>query len=833
MTQSQTAGPGHRPLGDVVTSAQRREAYRAQGLWTEDTLAARVNLHARTSPTAVAVVDERGARCHTYLELQRDSAAVAQRLRETGVLPGDVVCLQLPNRYEAVVCAVAINSLGAVINPLLPNYRAKELLHVFRTAQPRAIITPQSYRGCDYPAMVAEVRAQSGVEPIHVVDGPVDPMGAAVSLVEILGRAAADPMLLSETPSAVSELIFTSGTEATPKAIMHTEANTNLAARTVFVDLGASGADVVWMPSPVGHSTGFNYGIRVAIYHGCTLVLQDLWDAAEAVRLVQQFNCSYTLAATTFLRDLVEECERTGARLDQLAHFGCGGAPVAPELVARAQQVGIGVLRLYGSTEVLCATWNRPGDPLAVRMHTDGRPLSHTEIEIRGEAGDAVSVGTPGELYVRSAQASVGFYGDEARTAATYLPDGWIRTGDLGVLDAQGHLAIVGRKKEIIIRGGVNIAPREIEDMLATFPEIERAVVVGMPDERLGERGCACVVLRPGQRLELTELVGRLTGAGLATYKLPERLEIVERLPMTASGKVQKHELVRRIQDLDRSSQQAVLPMHDDDARLVTCVRQEIPGRAGLVGVITLNRPDQLNAISWDLVAAFDAAITELASDESVRAIVVTGRGRAFSAGGDLKAYQQLQRDSTRFPQFIDDLHAAFSRLRGLRVPVIALINGVTAAGGLELLLSCDIALAAQTARIGDAHLNFGQMGGGGVLTLLPRIIGIAKAVELVMTGRFLSSAEAAEWGLVSRVVPDEELFDAGMELVQSIAAKSPLAVANAKQVMNAVWSDAMSVSTGLRLERDRDALYCLTSEDAPEGLAAFAEKREPVFTGR
>ncbi|HEX3335224.1 MAG TPA: AMP-binding protein [Jatrophihabitans sp.] len=831
MTQPQTADPRRRSLADTVTSAERREAYRAQGLWTADTLAARVNLHAGTTPHAVAVVDERGARRHTYLELQRDAAAVAQALRERGVLPGEVVCLQLPNRYEAVVCAVAINSVGAVINPLLPNYRAKELVHVFRTAQPRVIITPQHYRGWDYPAMVAEVRAQSGVEAIHVVDGPVDPAGAAASLPDILRLAAPpDPVLLAETPSTVSELIFTSGTEATPKAIMHTEANTNLAARTVFADLGASGADVVWMPSPVGHSTGFNYGIRVAIYHGCPLVLQDLWDAAEAVRLVQQFNCSYTLAATTFLRDLVEECERTGARLEQLTRFGCGGAPVAPELVARAQEVGIGVLRLYGSTEVLCATWNRPGDSLAARLHTDGRALSHTEIEIRGEAGDALDVGTPGELYVRSAQASVGFYGDEARTAATYLPDGWIRTGDLGVLDAQGHLAIVGRKKEIIIRGGVNIAPREIEDMLATFPEIERAVVVGMPDERLGERGCACVVLRPGQHLELAELVERLKAAGLATYKLPERLEIVDQLPMTASGKVQKHELIRHIQGLDRSS--PVTPMRDG-ARLVTCVRQEIPGRAGLVGVITLNRPDQLNAISWDLVAAFDAAVTELDSDEAVRAIVVTGRGRAFSAGGDLKAYQQLQRDPTRFPQFIDDLHAAFSRLRGLRVPVIALINGVAAAGGLELLLSCDIALAAQSARIGDAHLNFGQMGGGGVLTLLPRIIGIAKAVELVMTGRFLSSAEAAECGLVARVVPDEQLFDEGMALVQSIAAKSPLAVANAKQVMNAIWSDSVSVSTGLRLERDRDALYCLTSEDAPEGLAAFAEKREPVFTGR
>lgn len=258
-----------------------------------------------------------------------------------------------------------------------------------------------------------------------------------------------------------------------------------------------------------------------------------------------------------------------------------------------------------------------------------------------------------------------------------------------------------------------------------------------------------------------------------------------------------------------------------------------IVGRKGSVATLTLNRPDQLNAISWDMVRALGAAVTDVGALEDVRAVLVTGAGRAFSAGGDMKAYVPLQRDPVAFPRFVAELHATFGRLRTLPVPVIALINGVTAAGGLELALNCDIVMIAKSARIGDCHLNFGQMGGGGVLTLLPRFVGIARATELVLSGRMLSADEALEWGLVSRVVPDEQLTGAALDLVGEIAQKSPLAVANAKYVMTSVWSESASVTAGLRLELERNAVYCLTSEDAPEGLAAFSEKRDPEFLGR
>jgi enoyl-CoA hydratase len=233
------------------------------------------------------------------------------------------------------------------------------------------------------------------------------------------------------------------------------------------------------------------------------------------------------------------------------------------------------------------------------------------------------------------------------------------------------------------------------------------------------------------------------------------------------------------------------------------------------------------------MIREFDAAVSLLAGDESVRAVLITGSGRAFSAGGDLKSYLELQRDPVRFPRFVGDLHRAFGRLRALEVPVVALVNGVTAAGGLELLLNCDLAIAAASARIGDAHLNFGQMGGGGVLTLLPRLVGLQRAAELIFSGKFLTAEEAAGWGLVAEVVPDTELLTRGLEFAQLVATKSALAVANAKFVMNKVWSESMTVGAGLALELERNTWYCLTAQDAREGLAAFSEKRDPKFIGR
>jgi acyl-CoA synthetase (AMP-forming)/AMP-acid ligase II len=540
---------GEAGLHDLVTAPDRARAYRRAGQWDDVTLAGRVAALADSRPDDVAVVDDAGRGRHTYAELRRDSTTLAAALAGLGVRPRDVVSVQLPNWYHAVVAALAVQQAGAVINPLLPNYRVRELAHVFETAAPRAILTPATYRGFDHRPLIGEVTRATGHSVVHLVAGS----GANRSDLTVEGILAGGlPAGSTWHPPTVvaadvSELIFTSGTEANPKAIMHTEQTTNFSARIAFAHLGMGPDDVVWMPSPIGHSTGFNYGVRFALYHGLALVLQDQWDPVLALELIERERCSYTLAATTFLQDLVGAAGANPARRHRFRHFGCGGAPVPPDLVEAAAGLGITVRRLYGSTEMLVATWNGPSATLAQRMQTDGSAVPHVEVTVRDDDGRPSPEGAPGEIWGRGPNTCVGFFRDPERTARTFLHDGWVRSGDLATIDAHGYLTVVGRKKEIIIRGGINIAPREIEDLLHQFPEVERAAVVGLPDPRLGERSCACLVLRAGATLDLETTVARLRAGGLATYKLPERLVVLDTLPTTASGKVQKHEIVRRL----------------------------------------------------------------------------------------------------------------------------------------------------------------------------------------------------------------------------------------------------------------------------------------------
>jgi enoyl-CoA hydratase len=263
--------------------------------------------------------------------------------------------------------------------------------------------------------------------------------------------------------------------------------------------------------------------------------------------------------------------------------------------------------------------------------------------------------------------------------------------------------------------------------------------------------------------------------------------------------------------------------------------RVDLTGFEGVaqLGVVRLDGPEHLNALGWETFRQLRAAFIEVEEDPAVRAVAVTGTGRAFSAGGNLSAYRTLQRDPVEFPRYMDDAHRAFELPSFMRKPVVALVNGVTVAGGLELVLSCDFAFAARSARLGDGHMNFGQMGGGGILTLLPRVIGLPRARELAFSGRLLSAEEALDWGLINRVVDDDDLLPAAVEFASTVAQHSPLALANVKRVMTRGFLDGTGAAQNMQVERETTLRYCLTSSDAPEGLAAFAERRQGRFTGR
>jgi len=535
-----------RPI-DVVTGASRREAYERDGSWNGDTLVDRVSAHAHAAGDRPAVVDRAGERSHSYAELDSDSNRLANALAAWGVQPGEVVSVQLPNWYETVVVQLGALKAGAVLNPLLPIYRSNELRHVLTVGAAPVFFSPVVYRGFDHAGQTAQLEGDlPTLSRTVLVD---DPVGGGEAFRQMLEAYPEHAPAIATPAASPSELIFTSGTEAQPKAVIHSENTTEFSARAAATALGLGQDDVVWMPSPIGHSTGLNYGVRVALHHGLPLVLQDAWSADVAAGLIEQLRCSYCVAATTFLSDLLIHARERATDFTSLRLFGSGGAPVPPDLVRAADDCGMSVLRLYGSTEVLVATWNRPESDDSKRWNTDGRPLDRVEVRIRREDGRDV-VNEPGEILVRGPNTSIGFFADPDRTAATFEPDGWVRTGDLGVLDDDGYLTVVGRKKEIIIRGGLNIAPSEVEAVVLRHPDVLEVAVVGIPDERLGERACACVVLGDDCTLELDDLVQFLKAQGLAAFKLPEQIARFDQLPKTQTGKVQKFKLAAELASL-------------------------------------------------------------------------------------------------------------------------------------------------------------------------------------------------------------------------------------------------------------------------------------------
>lgn len=249
--------------------------------------------------------------------------------------------------------------------------------------------------------------------------------------------------------------------------------------------------------------------------------------------------------------------------------------------------------------------------------------------------------------------------------------------------------------------------------------------------------------------------------------------------------------------------------------------------------LLTLNRPDELNPLDLGMLVQLRELLQKCDADPTVRTVLVTGAGSAFSAGGNLKKYIQMQKDPTVWAEFLEEAHLTFLAMRRIGKPLVSLVNGVAVAGGLELIVCSDFAYAAASARIGDAHLRYGQMGGGGALSLIPRAIGAQRARELIFSGRILPAEEALEWNLVSKVVPDGELIAAGLEFSELVARMSPLAVANVKFVINESLEAGLGVAAQMRLELERAARYNLTSHDAAEGLIAFSEKRKPEFQGR
>jgi acyl-CoA synthetase (AMP-forming)/AMP-acid ligase II len=479
----------------------------------------------------------------TYAQIAEQVERLAWQLAAKGVGRGDVISIQLPNCAEFIVIYLAATRLGAIANTLLPIYRFKELSYILGFAETKMIFGPDTIKSFDYRPLYRQLREQlPELEVVIVGNDCPDDMTDFSQLLELPVDGTSPRATLQGDD--VNILIFTSGTESSPKGVIHTHNTMSFGNHVVADLLKLTGDEIIWAPSPIGHATGLQWSVRMAIMLGATVVMQDPFDPAEAVDLIERERCTLTTAATPFASMLADVPGIEDRDLSSFRNFLCGGAAVPSSLGIRMREkVGCSLLPLWGMSECFMATLCAPDDPESVRFGTDGRALPGVEMAIfDSERKRILPAGEEGEIATRGPHVSPGYFRDPERTASTFI-DGWLFSNDLGVMNEQGYIRVLGRIKDIINRGGLKISAGEIEDMLLKHPAIKEVAIVGVPDDRLGEKACACVIARSGQQVSLEDLVATLKEIGVANYKLPEYIAYVETLPMTATGKVQKFQL--------------------------------------------------------------------------------------------------------------------------------------------------------------------------------------------------------------------------------------------------------------------------------------------------
>jgi cyclohexanecarboxylate-CoA ligase len=512
------------------------------GIWRGLTLADQLADVVSQNPDKVLLIE--GDNQLTVSQIDQQARALASALTARGLVPGDVVSFSLPNWPETVVIDLACAMLGLVCNPIIPIYRDAEVSYILRDAGSKVVFVPTTFRKFDYAAMIARHRADlPALEHVITVRGTAD---GATAFADLLSEGAPETFVpRTVDANAVKLIMYTSGTTGRPKGVLHSHntIDTEIQAISKFLSLGDE--DVILMPSPVSHITGYLYGIQMPFTLNAPAVFMESWDAAAAADLIDDHGVTFTIAATVFLQELTDFSLKNARPLPSLRYFPSGGAPVPPEVIHNAHKAFARCVcsRVYGSTEAPTVTLgvnSRNDETLGAT--TEGYVVGH-EVKIVDPAdGHEVSAGEEGEILSRGPEMCLGYAADE-HNAEAFEDDGYFHTGDLGVMTADGAMVITGRAKDLIIRGGENISPREVEDALHEHPAIHEAAVVAMPHPRMGETGCAYLVLNEGAELAFDNLISFLGRTGMAKQKYPERIEIIENFPRTAAGKIRKNVL--------------------------------------------------------------------------------------------------------------------------------------------------------------------------------------------------------------------------------------------------------------------------------------------------
>ncbi|HEX7821994.1 MAG TPA: AMP-binding protein [Sphingobium sp.] len=542
------------PSGLAVRwSDELAQRYLDEGHWTRSTLVDDARRAMGADPQAIFQIE--GDRRISRAEVWDQSLRLAGFFLSRGLVPGDVVSFQLPNWSETPVIALAARMCGLIINPIPPIYRGAELAYILADCGAKMIFIPGVFRKHDHAATVAELRCQLPALRDVVIVRDEGELNFAQT---VAGDPVAPDALPAVDPSAITIAMYTSGTTGKPKGVLHTHQTYGHRVRAMAEAWAIVADDVVFMPSPVTHITGAIWAFDMPWIAGNVSVLMDVWSPDDGIACIERNRCTVTGGATPFLQQMLDISEKAPGRLASLRLFFCGGTTVSPDLIKRASATFPGALffRAYGSTEMLTASLGiRSPEKAEMGAETDGEIVYPVEMRIVDAVTDApLPDGVEGEILLRGPGLFAGYL-HTADNEGNFCPDGFFRMGDLGQRvhesDGEGdYIVITGRKKDIIIRSGENISPKEVEDVLSTHPAVAEVAIVAMPSAVTGEKGCAFIIPRGEATIDLREIGRFLDQAGLARQKFPEHVVLVDDLPRVPSGKVKKDVLRIRAREI-------------------------------------------------------------------------------------------------------------------------------------------------------------------------------------------------------------------------------------------------------------------------------------------
>ena len=519
-----------------------RERYIASKGWHDVTFYDFIVQRAAEHPERIVFSDE--TRSLTYGQLKEQVERCAAFFKSIGIGAGDVVTLQFPNRVEFPIVFFSLELLGAIANKISPDFRRREVEYILRFSKSKAFVCASNFKGFDYAAMIDDLRPSLPGLTTVIVSGPT-----SVANVHSLeqGLAAFSPLSATDrvhmSPDAVMRMAFTSGTTGDPKGVMHSFNSTLYAAEVLNTEMHVTADDVLLIWLPVGLNWGY-LSLLQTVMSGARAVLMERFEAKRALALIEQHRASFIPTAPASLLAIMNVPDFKKYDCSSLRVVITGGASAAIETIRDYQTHMKGhLLELYGMLETGFHTFTRFEDDPEKVNGTIGRIVGQMELRLIDEAGNDVPYGAEGEIAAYGPSVHLGYFNNPSANKELFTEDDWFRTGDLGkYVDQAGNIMIVGRRKEMINRGGKKYFPREIEEFLYALPAVLHAAIVGVNDQRLGEKNCLCIVLKPGAQLSLDEVIASLKGQ-VADYKLPEMLEFYDELPFTPTGKIRRHVL--------------------------------------------------------------------------------------------------------------------------------------------------------------------------------------------------------------------------------------------------------------------------------------------------